>query len=160
MSDTPTPPSLDGQMWQAACDQFSHAAASHARVRRGWTRSQWIEDAESLMGDLDGSVLDLVNGHVMAMLDEIRDAAAANGEGPWPFHLQRGEDVTGVSGEGRVADGVLWSDGTVTIHWRGEHASYVHWPRGLESVDKVHGHDGRTVVVWHGPGPRRSGEVA
>lgn len=66
------------------------------------------------------------------------------------FHLQRRVDVTGASGTGRVADGVLWQDGTVTIHWLGDHASYVHWPRGMDSVVAIHGHDGLTTVVWHG----------
>lgn len=73
-------------------------------------------------------------------------------ERPRTFHLQRYLDVTGVSGMGRVADGVLWTDGTVTVKWLGEHTSEVSWPRGMESVDAIHGHDGRTKVVWHDEG--------
>ena len=42
--------------------QAAHAAASHRVVRLGWTREQWIADAQRLMNDPDGSVLDLVNG--------------------------------------------------------------------------------------------------
>lgn len=41
------------------------------------------------------------------------------------FHLQRDEDVTGVSGAGRVAEGCLWADGSANVHWSGEHWSNV-----------------------------------
>jgi hypothetical protein len=36
---------------------------------------------------------------------------------PRRFHLQRTVDITGASGTGRVADGVLWPDGTLSIRW-------------------------------------------
>lgn len=79
---------------------------------------------------------------------------------PRTFHLQRDEDVTGASGTGRVADGVQWPDGTVTVKWRGEYASEVSWPKGMDAVERIHGHDGRTVVVWHDPaGPDLPREI-
>ncbi|TDP97659.1 hypothetical protein [Labedaea rhizosphaerae] len=65
------------------------------------------------------------------------------------FYLQRNEDLTGVSGTGIVADGVLWPDETVTVHWRGTYASDVYWPDGIEAVEQIHGHDGRTEIIWH-----------
>lgn len=52
--------------------QAAHVAASHEIDRRYWTQGQWVDDAERLMDDLDGSVRSLTNGHVMAMLAEIR----------------------------------------------------------------------------------------
>jgi hypothetical protein len=64
-------PNLDEQMREAVHNQMSHVNASMMVDRRGWTRQQWIDDARRLFGDLDGSVLDLVNGHVSAMLAEI-----------------------------------------------------------------------------------------
>lgn len=64
------------------------------------------------------------------------------------FHLLRHHDVTGVSGEGIVADGILWPDGTASVRWRGEHPSIVFWDRGQLSVDHVHGHGGFTEIVW------------
>lgn len=67
---------------------------------------------------------------------------------PRRFHLQRTTDVTGVSGTGRVADGVLWPDGTAAVRWRGEHPSAVHWDRGRVSVEMIHGHQGSTEIVW------------
>jgi len=64
------------------------------------------------------------------------------------FHLYRDEDVSGVSGEGTVADGVEFDDGVVVLHWRGEYRSTVIWPH-IDEVMAVHGHDGRTHAVWH-----------
>jgi hypothetical protein len=64
------------------------------------------------------------------------------------FQLVRHEDPTGVSGTGVVADGIVWPDQTATIHWRGTHASYVHWPRGIASVEAIHGHGGATTIDW------------
>jgi hypothetical protein len=76
--------------------------------------------------------------------------AAAGPEIGRRFQLHREEDVTGVSGVGVVADGCAWADGTAVVHWRGEHRSTVVWagPDGLTSVEAVHGHEGRTRVVF------------
>lgn len=64
------------------------------------------------------------------------------------FQLHRQVDVTGVSGVGLVADGVLWPDGTASIRWRGERPSIVHWQNGMTDVDAIHGHGGHTQIVW------------
>ncbi|MFE7547075.1 hypothetical protein [Streptomyces gardneri] len=69
---------------------------------------------------------------------------------PRLFHLQRHTDISGVSGTGRVADGVLWPDGTATIRWRGERPSTVHWD-ALDHAQTVHGHGGATEVIWDQP---------
>lgn len=66
---------------------------------------------------------------------------------PRRFHLQRDVDVTGASGTGRVADGVLWPDGSASLRWRGEHPSTVHWDN-ITSAERVHGHGGATRIVW------------
>lgn len=63
------------------------------------------------------------------------------------FHLQRDHDITGVSGTGTVADGVLWLDGTVTIRWRGPRPSTVNW-QSLDDAMAIHGHGGATRIVW------------
>lgn len=67
------------------------------------------------------------------------------------FTLQRTEDVSGVSGTGTVAEGVEFSDGTVVIRWSVPDLpkSTVVWD-SLDSALEIHGHDGRTSVVWHG----------
>jgi hypothetical protein len=66
---------------------------------------------------------------------------------PRLFGLNRGEDVTGVSGTGTVAHGVQFPDGTVVLRWAGEFASTVVW-ESLDAAMHVHGHDGRTRVAW------------
>lgn len=62
------------------------------------------------------------------------------------FTLVRDADVTGVSGTGIVADGVIWPDGTVSVRWRGERPSIVHWAN-LDDVKAVHGHNGATQII-------------
>jgi hypothetical protein len=78
------------------------------------------------------------------------------------FELHRDRDVSGVSGEGVVADGfvvpfeytMLFPTGTrtmppewVVLVWRGTARSIVIWP-SLGAATTVHGHDGATRIVW------------
>jgi len=37
---------------------------------------------------------------------------------PRLFHIIRNSDESGISGTGRVLDGVLWPNGKVTVQWR------------------------------------------
>ncbi|MCT9145372.1 hypothetical protein [Streptomyces violarus] len=67
---------------------------------------------------------------------------------PLRFVLRRRRDISGISGLGDVADGVLWPDGTAAVRWRGEHPSTVHWDRGRASVEMIHGHQGATEIVF------------
>jgi hypothetical protein len=63
--------SLDQQLREATYRQMAHVNKSMRVDRRGWTQQQWIDDARSLFNDPHGSVLSLVNGHVVALLSEI-----------------------------------------------------------------------------------------
>lgn len=75
---------------------------------------------------------------------------------PRVFVLQRDEDATGVSGTGVVAEGVEFSDGVVALRWivpagrkgSGNPTSVVFHDNGIDSVERIHGHDGRTRIVW------------
>jgi len=58
-------------MHDAIAAMVEHRARAQDVDRRGWTDRQWIADADRLMGDLNGSVLSLVNGHVLALLAEV-----------------------------------------------------------------------------------------
>lgn len=69
---------------------------------------------------------------------------------PRRFYLDRTTDITGASGTGRVADGVLWPDGTASLRWLGERPSTVHWDR-IQDAEAVHGHGGHTRIVWIDP---------
>ena len=66
---------------------------------------------------------------------------------PALFRLMRDVDETGVSGTGHVADGVVWHDGTCAVRWRTDTRSTVIYDR-LADVEKIHGHGGKTRVVW------------
>ena len=63
------------------------------------------------------------------------------------FYLDRAVDSTGVSGIGRVAEGVEFSDGTVVLRWMGATSStIVH--TSIAGVEAVHLHGGDTVITW------------
>ena len=67
---------------------------------------------------------------------------------PRTFDLVRYHDVSGVSGEGIVAQGVQFDDGQVALQWPQPNRSVAVW----DSVDRmlaVHGHNGLTVVRFH-----------
>lgn len=63
------------------------------------------------------------------------------------FQLSRSQDITGVSGTGIVAEGVLFSTGWVALTWLTAVNSLVFYP-AIEHVRAIHGHDGSTQIVW------------
>lgn len=76
------------------------------------------------------------------------------------FELHRDTDVIGVTGEGVVAEGVLWSDGTVTVRWLGDWPSTVQHDRGLAAVEHINCHGGLSRVVWLDPEPAAAAPAA
>jgi hypothetical protein len=64
------------------------------------------------------------------------------------FHLQRIEDETGVSGTGKVAEGVVFANGWVAMIWLTAHTS-VSFYQSIQEVEAIHGHNGKTLVVVH-----------
>ena len=66
------------------------------------------------------------------------------------FILQRDVDVSGVSGTGTVASGIHWVEpDIIALRWNSEFpTSVVFHERGLESMKHVHGHDGKTRIIW------------
>lgn len=70
------------------------------------------------------------------------------------FHLVRHEDESGVSGTGVVASGVEFHDGTVAYRWRTSpegSASTFQIAESIQDVQAIHGHGGRTHIVWEDP---------
>lgn len=63
------------------------------------------------------------------------------------FTLVRKEDVHGVSGTGVVADGVQFANGYCALTWKSEFASVAVY-HSIDVLEKIHGHEGRTVVEW------------
>lgn len=68
------------------------------------------------------------------------------------FWLQRNEDSTGISGVGKVAEGVQYTNGWCSVMWITDVWSMVTYP-DIESVEKIHGHGGKTEIVWQDPDP-------
>ena len=63
------------------------------------------------------------------------------------FVLVRDSDPTGISGTGVVAEGVVFSDGTVAMRWTSEHTSTAIY-RSVEDVATIHGHEGATRIAY------------
>ena len=66
------------------------------------------------------------------------------------FCMERTVDVSGTSGDGRVVEGVQFTDGKVVLKWRTPVSSIEIWDN-IESAALIHGHDGDTVVRWIDP---------
>lgn len=66
---------------------------------------------------------------------------------PRLFYLLRRTDVSGVSGTGKVADGVEFPDGSVALRWRSKFASTAVYD-SIELVEAIHGHDGSTSIHY------------
>lgn len=65
------------------------------------------------------------------------------------FVVVRTEDVSGVSGVGVVAEGLVFSSGRVFIEWYGPlHSWEIH--DDMDTFLKVHGHGGKTTVKFTG----------
>jgi hypothetical protein len=63
------------------------------------------------------------------------------------FVLDRKRDVSGVSGTGIVAEGVVFTNGKTVIQWLGDKPSTVVWDH-ISDAMQVHGHQGATEFVW------------
>lgn len=63
------------------------------------------------------------------------------------FRLIRHEDISGVSGTGVVAEGVVFSTGKVVLSWCSEYRSVTVYDT-VDDLEAVHGHEGRTRIEW------------
>jgi hypothetical protein len=61
-------------------------------------------------------------------------------------YLERYEDISGVSGTGKVAEIAISSDGRVAIFWPPPLDSIAGYS-DIEKVKRIHGHNGKTAVV-------------
>ena len=68
---------------------------------------------------------------------------------PWidKFTLERDEDESGISGTGVVAVGVRFNGGKCVLHWLTEYSSVAVYD-DIETVRRIHGHGGKTRVVF------------
>lgn len=70
------------------------------------------------------------------------------------FVLFRRTDETGVSGTGVVAEGARFADDTVALRWLTENTSTSVYD-SIETVKSIHGHGGKTVVIFENNVTRR-----
>lgn len=70
-------------------------------------------------------------------------------EDPTPrrFYLVRNQDISGLSGVGKVASGCCWPDGACVLHWNTEVWSTTVF-QNMDDLIRLHGHNGATEVVW------------
>jgi hypothetical protein len=66
------------------------------------------------------------------------------------FHFLRLEDASGVSGCGKVAEGVIFSNGKVVIEWLSSHSS-TNCYDSINDVELIHGHEGKTKIIFEDP---------
>ena len=61
------------------------------------------------------------------------------------FQLVRHEDVSGSSGTGIVAEGLIFSDGAAVMRWLTRPCSTAFYAC-LDDITRIHGHEGRSKV--------------
>ena len=63
------------------------------------------------------------------------------------FHVIRDKDISGVSGVGVVAVGVVFPDHSAVIKWLSEvHSTIIY--NSISEVEKIHGHEGNTHIEY------------
>ena len=75
------------------------------------------------------------------------------------FELVRDEDISGVSGIGVVALGVVFPSGRVVLEWRGSRSTFGIY-NDLSDVERIHGHGGKTRVLFTKGSAMRSSRLS
>lgn len=63
------------------------------------------------------------------------------------FKTVRTEDISGVSGTGVVAEGVVFTDGTAVLRWLTDKSSTAIYD-SIEDLESIHGHGGATRIEY------------
>lgn len=63
------------------------------------------------------------------------------------FYLKRIQDETGISGTGKVAEGVIFSNRKVVLTWLTNVTSIAMY-ESIGDVEYIHGHKGKTVIIY------------
>jgi hypothetical protein len=64
------------------------------------------------------------------------------------FEMIRDVDHSGISGTGKVAEGVVFSDETCCMRWLTNYSSTAFY-LSLDDLIAIHGHNGDTRLVFH-----------
>lgn len=74
------------------------------------------------------------------------------------FYLHRNEDESGISGTGRIAQGIVFDNGKVALTWLSDHPSVTIYDN-IGEVKAIHGHEGKTEVVMEHDWKRAFNEI-
>ena len=68
------------------------------------------------------------------------------------FYLWRETDDSGVSGTGKVAEGVEFTGGMCVLHWLVPQPTTMSLEvlEDIEHAKRIHGHDGHTKIAFEG----------
>jgi len=61
--------------------------------------------------------------------------------------MVRDRDVSGISGTGKVLEGVEFTDGTVVVRWLSTYASTAVYAN-IDQFQTIHLHEGAGRIVW------------
>lgn len=75
------------------------------------------------------------------------------------FYLHRKEDESGISGTGRIAQGIVFDNGKVALTWLSEHPTITVYDN-LGEVRAIHGHSGKTDIQMEPDWKRAYNEMA
>jgi len=84
------------------------------------------------------------------MVKENKEIVEEKHEQVRPFYMERETDESGVSGTGVVACGAELPSGKCILEWRTIHSSVCVY-NNIGDVAKIHGHKGKTKVIWGYP---------
>lgn len=63
------------------------------------------------------------------------------------FYLHRHKDVSGVSGTGKVAEGVEFENGMCALSFTSQY-QHCNIYANMRALTEVHGHEGKTEVIY------------
>ena len=65
------------------------------------------------------------------------------------FYMLRHEDISGNSGTGVVAEGIIFDDGTGAMTWLSSIKTVTTFWK-ISDIKKMHGHEGKTEIIIEG----------
>lgn len=137
------------ELWATSCDWTAEARAGLEAEPPEWRYFSPCfgadEDTREVLSYVNCALTNnpLTHG-IPALASAVKSEHGAH---VCPFELHRDADETGVSGTGVVAEGAVFSDGTVALRWKTDTASTTFFD-DVDQMMKVHGHGGATRLVY------------
>lgn len=90
---------------------------------------------------------------------EQKDALGVTGTEMRTFHLWRHTDISDVSGVGKVAEGVQFSDGQCAMRWLSGRPTTTLYD-SVDDLIYIHGHGGATELRWDDEQPKKTRQAS